>query len=186
MTKKILCHSFYPALAIAFLLLFGGPAFSASSLTQEGYADLSRYSGLTNFDLDQNGNIYAIADRKSGARLVRLDGNGNETAYADVTDGAEEISVSPSGNAVFYRISGQANRGSLYRTDLSGTNAVKSGFTHGSAAIELELSGRLRREQPVPDKRRPQRRHGGNRMAGPCQVHVGQRAGPDDHRHTGQ
>jgi dipeptidyl aminopeptidase/acylaminoacyl peptidase len=112
MIRKPLC------LTLAIFLAFLSSGVATATLTQEGYKDLSQYSGLTNFDMDEDGYIYAIADRKSGATLIRLDGEGNELASYGVTDGVEEITVSPSGGAVFYRVSG---------VDMS--NRVYSGIT---------------------------------------------------------
>jgi Ca2+-binding RTX toxin-like protein len=102
-------------------------------MTQESYTELE-YSGLTNFDTDQSGDIYAIADRNDGARLIRLNSSGNEISSRAVTDGASEISASPSGNAVFYILSDSDKKGRVYRSTNQG-DAYKDSFTSGGVGI---------------------------------------------------
>lgn len=132
MTKKNLRF----ALAIFFALL--SPCLASAALTQTGYADLTQYSGLTKFDMGENGRIYAIADRKGGARLICLDGGGNELASYGVTDGAEEITASPSGGAVFYRVPGAETGGRVYKVTGAGADGFKDGFTFGGIPVAVE------------------------------------------------
>ncbi|MDR1916032.1 MAG: hypothetical protein LBQ58_05605, partial [Synergistaceae bacterium] len=123
-------------LALALLLSSGGLASAA--LTQEDYAVLDQYSGLTNFDLDQNGGIYVITSRKSAAKLIRLNDSGVEIASFDVTAGAAEITVSPAGGAVFYTVSDADKDNRVYKVTSAGADSYKEGFTFGGVPIVID------------------------------------------------
>lgn len=110
-----------------------GPVFAAN-LEQQKFTTLSGYTQLTNFDMDQNGDLYVIKDSKTNATLVRFDVEGNPLQTFAVNGNAKDLTVAPSGEAAFYRTPDEPNK--IYRVDLTtGVRTGRSAFASGGNAI---------------------------------------------------
>ncbi len=121
-----------------FLTFFSlcGPVFAAN-LEQQELTTLTGYTLLTNFDMDQNGDLYVIKDKKTAPTLVRLDVEGNPLQTFAVNGNAKDLTVAPSGEAAFYRTSDEPDK--IWRIDLTtNTKTSKSGLTSGGTAIKVE------------------------------------------------
>ncbi|MDR1977297.1 MAG: hypothetical protein LBQ42_01030 [Synergistaceae bacterium] len=110
------------------------PEPTGGTLTQVGYKDFSQYSYLTNFDMDQNSDLYVITNKDTAATLVRFDNNGVKLREYPATNGVGSLTVSPTGNVAFYRVGGEK----VYRNDLKNlTEGMKDTFTYNGSNIDV-------------------------------------------------
>jgi hypothetical protein len=117
--------------AIAGDMPLSSPVPVDGELTQVGYKDFSQYSYLTNFDMDQNADLYVITNNYTVATLLRFDNNGVKLREYPATNGAASLTVSPTGNVAFYRVGSE-----IYRNDLKNlTEGMKDSFTYNGSDI---------------------------------------------------